>query len=172
MWVGLFDIDFVINKIRYISYVVNLIILLGWIKNRVLLRKFLVGKWEGNFHDSTAGNGHHYQCQLIVAKQNDRDNAAFFYYEARSLNNGTVILRGLDRLQDSEEDNFFFCLNRRWKATYVREFNKEEGNSSASNYIPPHYEWTCRVVRLWYRPKMTVKIDANGRIFDGTLEKK
>lgn len=109
-------------------------------------------------------------CQLIVAEQNDRDNAAFFYYEAKRLGDGVLLLRGLDKLQDYTDD-FWFVKNRRWNTRFVREFNKSSNNGDSSDNVPPYYSWTCDIVSLFFRPKMSVTINADGRVFEGLLSK-
>ncbi len=156
------------DVIRIASIVINISFLYVWVKNRVSLRRFLVGKWEGHFK-CDEGDGIYFKCQLIVAEQKDRDNAACFYYKAERPEDGVLILKGLDKLQDYKDD-LFFVKNRQWKAKFIREFNKSTKTNSEKN-IPPFYEWKCDIISLFFRQKMQVKIDASGRIFNGLLTK-
>lgn len=95
------------DYIRYASFALNGVALILWLKSKFILTEFLQGSWKGNLEVKEDVN-HIIECTLIVVCHKDRDNSALLYYERKRLACGTVITRGVDKLEKYPDNLWFF----------------------------------------------------------------
>ena len=159
-----------ISVLRWLSIIINVFIFIKWIRSKIVLNKFLIGRWEGNIINST--NLAKLDCTLIVTECAERVNKAFFYYE--QIQAQSVLVRGVDELDDYDND-IWFIFNRRWLPQFFRQFhvayNKEMEGEQIDARETVKYKWYCSVHSILRKPKLKVKISGNGVNFEGVLHK-
>lgn len=160
---------------RYVSYLVNVIVFLNWLRNRVVLRRFLVGQWDGTFTKEGV-DGIIFYCQLYVAGHRDKEDTAVFSYERRDLRTSFVGSRGADILESYDND-MWFVWRRTWNPRFVRHAHDSLTNVADEDAVlrgselPKRYTWECRVKDLFFRPKMAVRIESIEGRYVGQLAK-
>src|SRR5215213_6472587 len=95
-----------LSLIQIISYTVNAVFILQWLSGKVLLHKFLVGRWEGTLARE-GDDGAVFHCTLYVTAHKDRDNTAVFCYQKKDLHSTQVCIQGVDMLSDYDGDLLF-----------------------------------------------------------------
>lgn len=155
--------------LKWLSVIINLIVFIKWIASKVVLNKFLLGRWEGNIVNNKDIK---LSCILIVTSRPERANKAFFYYE--QIQAQSILIRGVDELDDYEDD-FLFIINKKWNAVFYREFhvayNQEMQGEQIDARETVKYDWNCTVHNVLFKPKLKVLISGNGINFEGVLHK-
>jgi len=162
------------DLIRYLSLIVNGVILYQWLRNRLLLNYFLVGKWEGVLIPSD-NRDDVIKCILYVAKHKNSDSTAHLYYSKKTLSSSEISVKGVDELI-SYPDDIFFAKNRVWKPKFMRVLHKNgvsDKEPDNSRDHPVHYDWKCYITSLFFNQKMNVcvKSESSDLEFSGTLKK-
>lgn len=158
--------------VRYLSLVINAGLFVQWLKSRIVLNSFLVGKWEGDLMPSDDEDDI-LHCMLYVAKHKDADDTAHLYYYKENLKSNERPAKGVDRLVGYDDDPFF-ALNKTWKPKFIRVLHK---NGVYKNEVgrehPVSYDWDCKATSLFFNQKMmvTVKVKDSDLCFSGTLRK-
>jgi hypothetical protein len=156
--------------LQIVSYTINGMIFWQWLRGKLVLRRFLVGRWEGSFA-RTQEDGIAIHCTLYVTEHKDRDNTALFYYRMQDLKSSTICIQGCDVLSNYDEDPLFFH-RRIWRPFFLRAMHVSHGNGLWNDVdMPTHYAWDCRINSLFFRPKMQVTIKAPDTSFSGVLLK-
>ncbi|HEX8844988.1 MAG TPA: hypothetical protein VF791_10110 [Pyrinomonadaceae bacterium] len=162
-----------LQYLRYASFAFNGIVLIIWLKSKMILKDFLQGLWKGNL---IVKDDKEYiiECTLLVVKHKDRNNSALLYYERRRLACGTVTVRGVDKLEKYPDEKWFFW-HPCWRPIFQRKAHvplvEEEGMSAAESLMPKRYQWKCEITRRFFRPKMNVIITHEECVFEGELYK-
>jgi hypothetical protein len=157
-----------LSLLQVISYTVNSVFILQWLLSKMLLHKFLVGRWEGTLARE-GDDGAVFHCTLYVAAHKDRDNTAVFCYQKKDLHSTQVCIQGVDILADYDGD-LLFVWRRSWKPTFIRAMHVDLGNGTQNpDDMPKRYTWNCRVSSLFFRPKMAVDVKAFDVSFSGFL---
>lgn len=156
--------------LKILSVGINFFILIKWIRSKIVLNRFLVGRWEGNIVN--AETEARLKCILIVSECAGRDNKAFFYYE--QFDNDEITVRGGDELDDYDSDRMFIC-NRQWKPVFFRQFHVGYNENAEKKVIDfsesIRYEWHCQIQNIWTRPKLKITIVGNSINLNGKLHK-
>lgn len=167
-----FDIG-IADSIKLASYGVNGLILSLWLYAKVVVHKFLVGRWEGTLSPTDQPDTI-YDCRLLLVGHKDRDNSGFLYYQHKDLRNGQILISGLDELDNYDHEKTFIT-NRIWSPKFVRAIHKCHGANPAEpppdKQLPVCYQWECKITALFFRPKMRVHIKGPSRTFCGMLRK-
>ncbi len=164
------------DAVRYLSLLINVLLLLQWLKSKFVLDDFLVGRWEGTLF-SDNGHGIVLTCVLYVARHKDKINTAHFYYFHVKPDSDEVVSKGLDRLETYPK-NLWFIFNGEWNPTFIRLLHKSgnlppEECDGKNNGLPLSYIWTCKASSVFFQPRLEVQIkEEKGRGgFHGTLHK-
>lgn len=156
--------------IKWVSIVVNVSVFAKWLWSKMVLSKFLLGRWEGNITNSQTNV--RIKCILIVTESSDRSNQALFYYEQKHEHQ--IALRGVDELDDYDSD-FLFIRKKQWKPIFIRQFHfvyKDEINGAQIDFTETiKYSWDCKVNSIWTKPKLDITIEGNGVNLHGILHK-
>lgn len=157
-----------VDGVRYVSYLVNAVVILYWLKHRVVLNDFLAGRWEGVL-TSQQGITIVYSCILYTARHDGRDNTAHLYYSKKNVAKNEVAVQGLDTLVKYNEGTFVF--SRQWNPQFMRLFHNNI--PSEMQAAPPLYDWSCKIHSIFFSAKMEVTIQAAGEnlTFSGFLTK-
>lgn len=156
--------------LKILSVAGNLVILYKWIMSKIVLNRFLVGRWEGNIVNAVTEA--RLSCVLIVTECAGRDNKAFFYYE--QFDKDEITVRGGDELDDYDSDGMFI-FKQQWKPVFFRQFHvgyndkvdKKEIDFSES----VRYQWHCEIQNIWSKPKLKIAIEGNSVNLNGKLHK-
>jgi len=169
-WELLNQIDW-FDLLKWVSFAINLFIIFKWLRRKIILSRFIEGRWEGALI-SNQENPVKLDCKLLITSSTERANKGFFYYEQIQSENITV--RGVDALNDYETNNLF-CFNGIWKASFIREFHvaydKEMKGKQIDAREVVQYKWECKVCSIFTKPKIKTKLTGNGVEFEGTLHK-
>ena len=156
--------------LKILSVAINIFVLIRWIRGKIILNKFLLGRWEGNMVNSTTQAK--LDCILIVTECAERANKAFFYYEQTYKQEITV--RGGDELHDYDSDTLFI-RNKKWKPVFFRQFhiayNDVVGATQADFTGTVNYQWNCDIQNIWTKPKIKIAISGNSIELKGVLHK-
>ena len=162
------QIDWV-KVLKWASITINLIVFLKWTGSKVILNEFLLGRWEGNIVSSQDIK---LSCTLIITSRPERANKAFFYYE--QIHAQSILIRGVDELDDYEDD-LLFIFRKRWNPVFYREFHVAYNQKMQGEQIDDRetvkYNWNCTVHNILFKPKLKVTIAGNGVNFQGVLHK-
>jgi len=166
------------DGVRLLSVVVNVVLTVLWIKQRIVLKTYLAGRWQGTLV-SEQNPQEVYKCTLYVADHRGKDNTAHLYYRWRDLETGTDLSKGLDEMIVFGDEMFVF--GRRWAPHFARVLHKEaihpNGDRPRTGKMPVRYKWDCEILHFLFLAKMKVDItviaDAQTKdcTFSGTLEK-
>jgi hypothetical protein len=161
-----------LDAIRCLSFLVNLVIFVQWIKSRVVLNSFLVGKWEGVFMPSDDKDDV-ISCTLYVAAHKDADDSAHLFYCKEHLASSETRVKGVDRLV-TYDSNPLFIFNKTWRPKFIRVLHKNGVYvNDQSREHPASYNWDCEIISLLFNPKMKVVVQVKDSelTFSGTLRK-
>jgi hypothetical protein len=160
------------EALRYFSFAINVVLFVLWLRGRVVLNSFLVGRWEGVFEPSD-GKDDIIKCTLYVACHKDTDNSAHLFYCKEHLDHNETRAKGVDSLV-GYDSNVFFVVNRTWKPKFIRVMHKNGVYASDEcREHPSSYFWECTIISIFFRPKMKVKVRVRDSdlTFAGTLSK-
>lgn len=156
--------------LKILSVTINFLILYKWIMSKIILNRFLVGRWEGNIVNSKTKAK--LDCTLIVTECATRTNKAFFYYE--QVFNQEITVRGSDELNDYDS-NGMFIWSKKWSPNFFRRFHVAYNDVVDATQIDftgtVNYQWNCDVQNIWNKPKLKVAIAGNSVNLEGVLHK-
>lgn len=164
----------ILDGVRYASFLINIVVFYYWLKQRIFLNNFLVGRWEGVLAPDENPDAV-YHCILYMASRESNDNTGNLYYCHKDLKTGDALVKGLDELIDYNDALFVF--KREWNPRFIRVFHKEVehliDDSSSYDSLPMAYRWKCQILSIFFCAKMRVEITAVGQEikFSGTLRK-
>lgn len=145
-----------------ISIIVNSVILVAWLRSKVLLDEFLVGRWEGTLKMDSPESSQDcllIECTLMISKHKDAHDEGYLYYRKINLNDNRCLTEGLDKLDHYDGDKLFVS-RRKWNPGFRRVFHKCKIHQDAP---PAIYNFQCKVVKLFFRPCMRVRVEHSDR---------
>lgn len=169
----IFSVDNWAELFNWASRLVTVLVLMAYISRKLILKKFLVGRWEGELSTSDYPN-QTLHCVLVVSRLEQRNNSAFLIYKCEDTSTQFLRFAGTDRLIN-HIDSAIFSLSRKWSADFVRcshqVFYETEMEKISPAQPPSRYHWSCTIDSIFLDPKMTVKITGSGPDFSGSLER-
>jgi len=166
-----------LNTVRIAVFIVSLIInsvaLLYWLRRKLRLNEFIVGKWEGTL-DGDKSETSSLWCELIVCERNDRDSAAYLIYESRCLTTKKLFFVGVDK---HKKHHYFpaLTLSRKWSSQFERYIQWTDPDLKVPELTEgqplPKYEWKSTLKSIFWRPKLDVEMAGNGVTYKGELSK-
>lgn len=146
------------NKV-WASAIVNVVVLILWLRNKVFQDEFLVGRWEGALKKESTGRSQDYleiKCTLMITKRKGAAAEGFLHYRKVNLSDDSwpVLTEGLDRLGHYHAD-WMFVQHKTWEPAFTRVFHncKHQHNTS-----PAIYNFQCKIDKLFFKPCMSVRV--------------
>jgi hypothetical protein len=161
---------------RYTLVVMNVVVAYRWIKRRVLIHEFLIGRWEGTLRYQPEGNSHdgknaatfhernedlsrfEIKCTLMVSRESHKPDVAYLYYRKIDLQDARrPVAFGLESLEHYD-NNPFFIINRTWVADFGRVFHLHNGEADTGEYT---FRFHCKIgslLSLLFLPRMSVRV--------------
>lgn len=157
-----------------VSFVINLVVVYGWVRKRIHVEEFTAGAWQGelcpDLVDPQSCKSHRIKCTLLVVKM-PGDSVGYMNYERFDiLADKKILMFGLDKLTKYETYwNFFW--NRKWEPEFTRCFHKFADGTEDAKQVAFRYQ--CRVTKFWFgKGKMEFETTlVGGEKWKGILER-
>jgi len=154
----------IFEAIRYLSYLINAIILFIWIKQKALLNYYLVGRWEGSLIDKTDPNII-IKC-IIYISCHKNSCKGYLFYETKISDE--IIANGVDRIIQYEDSDI---LPNEWYPIFERVFHKELQSKQIYENAAT-YQFKCIIKKRWFKDRMATTCSfGSGKEVTGIWEK-